>query len=166
MSVLDLAIARLSGPDAPCTVRFGQSLETREKSEQNPVRTPCPARTPQPNPDPSGSSDNSDIDGAAERIAELLSRPCPDGVTAERWARASEGAERFAQQWAVQAMRLGWTAVELYRVPPLWSRIDLTGAALLIGDRQVIAVTEDSIVIETPSGARLKFRRLGREHLA
>jgi hypothetical protein len=36
----------------------------------------------------------------------------------------------------------------------------------LIGDRQVIAVTEDSIVTEMPSGARLKFRRLGREHLA
>ena len=101
-----------------------------------------------------------------EHIASLLSRPCPDGVSAERWTRAREGAERFAQQWAVQAMRLGWTAVELYRVPPQWSRIDLTGAALLIGDRQVIAVTEASIVIETPSGARLKFRRLGREHLA
>ena len=64
------------------------------------------------------------------------------------------------------AALLGWTAVELYHLPPLWSRIDLTGAALLIGDRRVIAVTEESIVIETPSGASLKFRRLGREHLA
>jgi hypothetical protein len=63
-------------------------------------------------------------------------------------------------------MRLGWTAVELYRAPPKWSRIDLTGIALLIGDRQVIAVTQHSIVIETPSGAPLKFRRLGRQHLA
>ena len=29
-----------------------------------------------------------------------------------------------------------------------------------------VAVTEASIVIETRSGSRLKFRRLGREHLA
>jgi hypothetical protein len=30
----------------------------------------------------------------------------------------------------------------------------------------VIAVTEHSIVIATPSGVSLKFRRVGREHLA
>ena len=111
------------------------------------------------------SRDEADF-GGPERIEIQLSRPCPDDVSPERWERARAGALRFAQQWGDQAMRLGWTAVELYRVPPLWSRIDLTGAALLIGDRKVIAVTEDSIVIETPSGARLKFRRLGREHLA
>ena len=76
------------------------------------------------------------------------------------------GLKRFVDDgWSDKAALLGWTGVELYRVPPKWSRIDLTGAALLIGDRQVIAVTEASIVIETPSGA-LKFRRLGREHIA
>jgi FGGY-family pentulose kinase len=32
---------------------------------------------------------------------------------------------------------LDWTPEELYRVPPLWSRIDLTGAALLVGFRRV-----------------------------
>jgi hypothetical protein len=61
---------------------------------------------------------------------------------------------------------LGWTKDELYRVPPQWSRVDLCGAALLIGDRRVVAGTEASIVIEARSGSRLKFRRLGREHLA
>jgi hypothetical protein len=40
------------------------------------------------------------------------------------------------------------------------------GAALLIGDRRAIAVTETSIAIETLSGSQLKFRRIGREHLA
>ena len=60
----------------------------------------------------------------------------------------------------------GWTADELYRVPPVWARVDLTGAALLIADRRVVAVTETSIAIETLSGSQLKFRRIGREHLA
>ena len=68
--------------------------------------------------------------------------------------------------WGDQAALIGWSPEELYRVPPLWSRVDLTGAALLIGDRRVIAVTEASIVIETPSGSQLKFRRIGREHIA
>lgn len=62
-------------------------------------------------------------------------------------------------------MRLGWTAVELYRAPPKWSRTDLTGIALLIGDRQVFAVTEDSIVVQRAGGATLKFRRLRRARL-
>jgi hypothetical protein len=48
----------------------------------------------------------------------------------------------------------------------VWSRVDLTGAALLIGDRRVIAVTAASIAIATWSGSQLKFRRLGREHVA
>jgi hypothetical protein len=61
---------------------------------------------------------------------------------------------------------MGWTKDELYRVPPLWSRIDLTGAALLIGQSRVIAVTEASVAIETLSGSQLKFRRIGREHVA
>jgi hypothetical protein len=51
-------------------------------------------------------------------------------------------------------------------VPFLWSRLDLTGAALLIGDRRVIAVTGDTIAILASAGSQLKFRRIGREHLA
>jgi hypothetical protein len=51
-------------------------------------------------------------------------------------------------------------------VPHVWARVDLTGAALMIGDRRVVAVTKSSIVIETLSGSQLKFRRIGREHLA
>ena len=68
--------------------------------------------------------------------------------------------------WSDQATLLGWTAEELYRVPPVWARVDLTGAALMTGDRRVIAVTGTSIALEALSGSRLKFRRIGREHLA
>ena len=80
---------------------------------------------------------------------------------------AQDGLQRFVRDgWGDQAALLGWTVDELYRVPPVWGRVDLTGAALLIGDRRVVAVTEASIAIETLSGSRLKFRRIGREHLA
>jgi hypothetical protein len=64
-----------------------------------------------------------------------------------------------------RAALLGWTKDELYRVPRLWSRIDLTGAALLVGLRHVVAVTAENIAIESQSGSRLKFRRIGREHV-
>jgi hypothetical protein len=88
---------------------------------------------------------------------------CPD----DRWGEATRGLDRFlAGGWGDKAALLGWAAEELYRLPPLWSRIDLTGAALLVGFRRVIAVTADNIVIESRAGSRLKFRRIGREHLA
>jgi len=37
---------------------------------------------------------------------------------------------------------------------------------LLIGDRKVVEVSVEAIMIETMSGARLRFRRRGREHNA
>lgn len=91
----------------------------------------------------------------------------PPDCLPHRWVAAQDGLRRFVRDgWCDQAALLGWTANELYRVPPLWSRIDLAGAALLIADRRVIAVTETSIAIETLAGSQLKFRRIGREHLA
>ena len=102
-----------------------------------------------------------------EAAKATLDAKAPPDCSAERWSKALHGLQSFVSKgWGDQAALLGWTTVELYRVPPLWSRIDLTGAAFLIGGRRVIAVTEASILIETPSGSRLKFRRVGREHLA
>jgi hypothetical protein len=97
--------------------------------------------------------------------AALNATPPPDCME-ERWADALRGLHRFVVEgWADRATLFGWSAVELYRVPPVWSRVDLTGAALMIGERKVVAVTEASIAIETRPGSRLKFRRIGREHV-
>ena len=103
---------------------------------------------------------------AREAASAALAANPPGDCSSDHWTKAIHGLKRFVDDgWSNKAALLGWTGFELYRAPPLWSRIDLTGAALLIGDRQVIALTEASIVIETPSGAPLKFRRLGREHM-
>ena len=92
--------------------------------------------------------------------------PPPD-CSPQRWSAAQYGLRRFVEKgYADQATLLGWSNEELYRVPELWSQIHLTGAALMIDDRKVIAVTKSSIAIETRSGSQLKFRRIGREHLA
>jgi hypothetical protein len=96
----------------------------------------------------------------------LAARP-PADCGESHWKPARRGLERFiAEGWGDRAVLLGWTAEELYHLPPLWSRIDLTGAAWLVGFRRVTAVTTDNIVIESRSGSQLKFRRIGREHLA
>ena len=91
----------------------------------------------------------------------------PPDCSTRSWALAMRGLQHFVERgYADQAALLGWTHEELYRVPSIWSRVDLTGATLLIGNCRVIAVTEASIAIETPLGSHLKFRRIGREHIA
>ena len=102
-----------------------------------------------------------------EAARSALDATAPPDCLPRRWTEAQDGLRRFVNDgWADQGALLGWTAEEFYRVPPVWARVDLAGAALLIGDRRVIAVTESSISIEALSGSRLKFRRIGREHLA
>lgn len=101
----------------------------------------------------------------AAKIATNASPP-PDCMP-RRWTEAQDGLRRFVNDgWGDQVALLSWTAEELYRVPPLWSRIDLKGAALLVGYRRVTAVTADNIAIELRPGSQLRFRRIGREHLA
>jgi hypothetical protein len=96
-----------------------------------------------------------------------LNAAAPADCSGERWAKALRGLKWFVRDgWSDHAALLQWTPVELYRVPFVWSRVDLTGAALLIGDRRVVAATEDGITIQTLSGSLLKFRRAGREHVA
>jgi hypothetical protein len=105
--------------------------------------------------------------GAREAAQAALAAQPPPDCPGSRWKVARRGLERFAAEgWGDQATLLGWTSEELYRLPPSWSRIDLTGAAWLVGFRRVTAVTADNIAIESRSGARVKFRKIGREHLA
>jgi hypothetical protein len=89
------------------------------------------------------------------------------GIRQPLWDIVLSGLHRFiGQGWADQCALLGWTKDELYRVPPLWARVDLTGAGLMIGDRKVLAVTADHIVTTTQTGSTLRYRKIGREHIA
>jgi len=86
-----------------------------------------------------------------EAAKATLAAASPDDCSGEHWTNAMRGLRRFiVEGWGDQAALMGWTRYELYRVSPLWSRVDLTRAALLIGPSRVVAVTEASIVIETP----------------
>jgi hypothetical protein len=84
----------------------------------------------------------------------------PADADNRQWRSAIEGLESFLLSgWADEALRLGWPRDELYAVPPLWSRVDLCGAGLLIGDREVTGVTSSAIQIKTASGATQSFYR-------
>jgi hypothetical protein len=84
----------------------------------------------------------------------------PTDVDARPWQRAIEGLESFLfSGWADEALRLGWPEDELFRVPKLWSQINLCGLALLIGDHTFTEVTASRIGIKTSSGAPQGFYR-------
>jgi hypothetical protein len=84
----------------------------------------------------------------------------PADVGEAHWRMALIGLRKFvADGWLDEARRCGWPDAELLTVPPLWSRVDLCGVGLLIGDREVVEVTPAEIRIKTASGAVQSFYR-------
>ena len=110
-----------------------------------------------------GADGRSNLQQARERHASFLREvkaAKPADVDNRAWQRAIEGLESFLfSGWADEALRLGWSHDELFRVPELWSQIHLCGAALLIGDHTVTEVTASRIGIKTSSGAPQGFYR-------
>ena len=103
------------------------------------------------------------LDLARERhrpfLDDLRRRRPPDVFDAD-WETAIDGLWVFlAAGHSDEAERLGWPKDELCAVPPLWSRVDLCGAGLLIGDREVVNITSAEIRIKTASGSTLAFYR-------
>ena len=91
----------------------------------------------------------------------------PPDISDARWQEALRGLQAFvAGGWGEKAEALGWPRDELYRAPPVWSRVDLCGAALLIGDDEVTEVTASEIRIQTASGASQTFYRAPEPDLA
>jgi hypothetical protein len=95
-----------------------------------------------------------------EAQAEVLRAGRPPDIGDDRWETAMKGQRSFIEHGhADEALRLGWPHNELFAVPPSWSRVDLCGAALLIGDGEVISVTSSRIGIQTPNGSEQGFYR-------
>ena len=95
-----------------------------------------------------------------EAEAGVLRAPRPPDVTDVAWKTAIDGLRAFiAGGYGAEAERCGWTKAELYRVPELWSQIHLTGAGLLIGDREVVGITPNEIRLKASSGASLAYYR-------
>ena len=99
------------------------------------------------------------LEGREAARAALNAEP-PLDCSPQRWAAARLGLQNFVvRNWGDQAILLGWSIQELYNVPELWGQIHLTGAALLLDDRKVVAITAELIATASPRGVVLKFRR-------
>jgi hypothetical protein len=103
------------------------------------------------------------------RTFEQLESHCPDYVEADRWEAAVEDGRRFLAQWGTEADALGWTARDLFGLAPVpdqprpsyrrLSRYDETGLIWLLRGRPVLALTEGTAAIESPTGTVTVYRR-------
>ncbi len=100
---------------------------------------------------------------------DALERRRPAYVDHDRWKQAITDGRRFLAQWAEKAAGLGWSADDLFGLPVVpdrpapnyqrLSRYDQTGLAWLLQGRRVVALTENTAVIETAMGAVSYARR-------
>jgi hypothetical protein len=92
--------------------------------------------------------------------ADLLRAPRPPDIGDSAWQTALRGLKAFiANGHGDAALLLGWPRSELYDIPPVWSRDDLRGVGLSLGDSEVTEVTATRIGIRTASGAPQGFYR-------
>jgi hypothetical protein len=137
--------------DTPNAVPLGHPQGSGAVETLAPVGTPRTKPKPHPGDIPNEWS---------EAIDQLLSRPCPEASSTERWERARRGVEQFAQGWAAKAKSLDWTFEELFALVEPFANVSLQGAAWFVGNSTITAVTADAITLRTEGGATQRaFRK-------
>ena len=94
-------------------------------------------------------------------VGDLMVMPPHSAWSDENWKTLQEGALRFLREWAAQAHRLGWDALDLFGVHPTApaARFNYMGLVPLLKGRPVVVITDDSAAIKAASIGTLTFRR-------
>src|SRR4051794_19344998 len=87
--------------------------------------------------------------------------PPPAGFWSERWQRIIEGAGAFLDRWSGEAIRCGWTDLDVFGAYPgaPAARFDAMGLVLLLDRWKVVAIDRDGADLKTPTSAIQRFRR-------
>jgi hypothetical protein len=83
------------------------------------------------------------------------------GIAEVEWKKIVATADEILKRWAVQLAALGWTAADVFGADPHapWTRLDCMGLALLLRECELTAVTAETAILRTPSGATQRFYR-------
>jgi hypothetical protein len=100
----------------------------------------------------------------AEGFARLDRSAPPPGFTPRQWEQVVNGGGLFLDRWAAEAIRLGWTAEDVFGVHPAapGARYDRMGLVPLIGGGAVVCITTDRATIRQASGATSVYLRRPR----
>ena len=97
----------------------------------------------------------------AEGLAKLDTMARPANVSEKCWRQAVDAAARFCDQgWAAKASALGWSTLDIFgvdRIKPEGA-IHMAGLIWLLKDKEIVAITNDAVIVETVGGARQSFR--------
>ena len=103
------------------------------------------------------------------RVFEILQSRCPNWVPVDRWQQCVEDGKRFLAQWGGLAEVSGWTTRDLFGLASVpdnphpsycrLSRYDETGLIWLLRGRAVLALTESTAAIDSPTGTVTVYRK-------
>src|SRR5947207_4783725 len=98
----------------------------------------------------------------AEGYAALCSMTPPAGFSSERWARIVDAAGVFLDRWAADAIRCGWSDLDVFgcdRDRPD-ARFDAMGLVLLLDRARIVALdSAGADLVVQPGDARQRYRR-------
>ena len=95
----------------------------------------------------------------AQGVADVIARTPPGAYAVQEWAILRERAYIFLCDQAVEAHRLGWTALDLWGVHKAAPRQRMDCAGLLALSYAVVKIYEDRAMVESPHGGQLTYRR-------
>jgi len=97
-----------------------------------------------------------------EGYASFSAMECPADFPPQRWTQAVLDGRSFLVQWGAEAVRLGWTATDLFGVSPItpWPRVGMMGLVPLLNGDAVTALDESTATISAVSGSTLRYYRL------
>jgi hypothetical protein len=72
----------------------------------------------------------------------IAGKPCPIAIDPKRWLQLQADANRFVDQWGVQAVALGWSTLDIFGCHPTRpaDRYDTMGLVWMIADAEVVAL--------------------------
>jgi len=96
----------------------------------------------------------------AEGYARLCTMQRPENVSEARWQQVLLHAGRFIDRWAASTSALGWSTLDIFGVDRMRPEGDEHMAGLIwqLHDKDIVAISEDAIVVEIHGGARRSFR--------
>lgn len=96
-------------------------------------------------------------------IAALRDQRRPSSITIQRWAQLIADCARLSETWGQRALDLGWGELDLFGCNPVphpkAGRLDRDGVAINLCGRFVVAMTADTITIETEAKDRWTYHR-------
>lgn len=97
----------------------------------------------------------------APGLDRLHALPKPGWMRADRWEELLFDAVRFTREWGAQAVRRGWTELELFgcNANPQARRLDNDGLIILLRGRRITAIDGQTATIQCSGGGTLRFSK-------